>query len=123
MYARDAFDFVTLATKTSNIVKVVCGKPVLSVRPSGKTKAKLSWKKMIGDSHKKISYVIYRKTKKQKAYKKIKTVSKKSAASYMEKKLKRGTVYMYRIKAFYINKKKKKVYSPYSNVVSIKTKK
>ncbi len=123
VYARDAFDFVTLATKTSNIVKVVCGKPVLSVRPSGKTKAKLSWKKMIGDSHKKISYVIYRKTKKQKAYKKIKTVSKKSAASYMEKKLKRGTVYMYRIKAFYINKKKKKVYSPYSNVVSIKTKK
>ena len=123
VYARDAFDFVTLATKASNIVKVVCGKPVLSAKPNGKTKAKLSWQKMTSDSHKKVSYVIYRKTKKQKSYKKMKTVSKKSAVSYQDKKLKRGAVYMYKIRAFYINRKKKKVYSPYSNIVSIKTKK
>lgn len=123
VYARDAFDFVTLATKTSNIIKVVCGKPVLSGKANGKTKVKLSWGKMTSDRYKKVSYEIYRKTKKQKSYKKIKTVSKKSATSFQDKKLKRNTNYMYRIKAFYVNKKKKKVYSPYSDVVSVKTKK
>lgn len=123
VYARDAFDFVTLATKTSNILKVVCGKPVLSAKPDGKTKVKLSWVKMTSDSYKKVSYEIYRKTKKQKTYKKIKTVSKKAATSFKDQKLKRDTSYMYKIKAFYINKKKKKVYSPYSDVVTVKTKK
>lgn len=122
-YARAAFDFITIGTKESNIIKVETGKPNLSVKLSGKKKVKLSWGKLSDYEHKKGGYEIYRKANKQKAYAKIKKISTQSTTKFIDKQAKYNTNYTYKIRAFYLNKKKKTVYSPYSKAITVKTKK
>lgn len=123
IYARGAFDFVTLDTKTSNIIKVVSGKPELSGHLNGKKSVKISWHKLSHEYCKKSGYMVYRKTNKQGSYKKIKTINKKSTIKFSDNTTKYNTNYKYKIRAFYINRKKKTLFSPYSNVITVKTKK
>lgn len=101
---------------------VKSAKPVLSktaiTLKAGKKKATISWKKVAGAS----GYKIYRSTKKGSGYKCVKTVTKASTSKYVNKKLKGGKRYYYKIRA-YRTVNGKKVYSSYSTVKSVKTKK
>lgn len=75
---------------------------------------KLSWKKSASAE----KYIIYRSTSKSGTYKKIDSTSK---LYYQDKKLKAGTRYYYKIRAFR-KEKGQNLYSSYSKIVSKKTK-
>ncbi|MGM9968054.1 hypothetical protein CW357_12445 [Rummeliibacillus sp. TYF005] len=88
-------------------------KPVITVKATGTTKIKISYKKVKGAT----SYRIYRATSKNGKYKRI--ISTKST-SYTNSKLKSSFRYYYKVRAL---KKsgKKTYYSKYSTVKSTKT--
>lgn len=118
-YVRDAFDFVTLDEKTSNIVKVTNGTLTLSGKQKNKKSNTLSWNKLKREDTKKQGYVIYRKINNDKKYKKLKEVTKNS---YTDKSIKKKNKYSYKVRMFYINEDGKREYSPYSNEITIKVK-
>ena len=78
---------------------------------AGKKQIKLSWKKVYGAS----GYVIYRATKKNGKYKKVKIIKKSSVRSWTNKKLKSKRKYFYKVKAYRITGSKK-AYSAFSNI-------
>lgn len=83
---------------------------------------KVTWKKLKGTSSGKYvdGYVIYRSTKKDGSYKKIKTISNGKTSNYTDTGLKTGETYYYKVRG-YVMVKKDKVYGPYSKPVSQKT--
>ncbi len=83
---------------------------------SGK-KIKVTWKKTSNAS----GYEIYRATSKNGKYKKVKTITKAKTVSYVNKSLKKGKKYYYKVRA-YRKIKGKKVYGSYSSIVSAKAK-
>lgn len=91
--------------------------PVLAKAKAGKKSVSLTWKKVAGAN----GYKIYRADKKNGTYKAVKTVSKASAVSYADKKLKTGKTYYYKIKAYRTVDKQAK-YSSFSAVKSAKAK-
>ncbi|MCQ4637925.1 hypothetical protein NE619_14410 [Anaerovorax odorimutans] len=70
------------------------GKVTMKKPKAGKKKATIKWRKR-NDADK---YQIYRAVKKNGAYKKVKTTSKK-ASSWTNKKLKKGKKYYYKVRA------------------------
>lgn len=84
---------------------------------SGK-KIKVTWKKVSSAS----GYEVYRATKKNGAYKKVKTITNKKTVSFTDKSLKKGKNYYYKVRAYRLIGGKK-VYGPYSAVVTAKVKK
>ena len=104
-------------SKTSSIVTGVA-KPnkVNNLRFTGAStnNVKLSWDKVNVTG-----YEIYRSTNK-KSWSKISTATKNSLLSLNNKKLKANTTYYYKVRA-YKKVSGKKVYGPYSNVVTTKT--
>lgn len=83
---------------------------------SGK-KVKVTWKKVSNAS----GYEIYRAKKANGSYKKVGTVTSKKALSFTNKSLKKGKKYYYKVRAYRLIKGKK-VYGPWSAVVSAKAK-
>jgi hypothetical protein len=79
-----------------------------------KTSVKLTWKKVSNAT----GYEIYRKTGKKGAYKKIKTIKKAGTVSFINKKLKTGQRYSYKVRAYRIVNGKK-VYGAYSKVKTV----
>lgn len=75
---------------------------------AGKKKVTISWKKSKGAS----KYQIYRSTKKNSGYKKIKTTSKKK---FVDKKVKRGKRYYYKVRAIKGSSSTGKAYSKYTS--------
>ena len=71
------------------------GKVSLKVK-SGKRKAVLSWKK----TSKAKGYVVYRSTKKNGTYKKIRTLKNAKTLKYTNTKLKKGRTYYYKVCAY-----------------------
>ncbi len=65
-------------------------------------------------------YEIQRSTKEASGFKKVTYLTKSSKTSYNNKKLKNGTTYYYRVRA-YKTVKRKKIFGPWSNVVSATT--
>ena len=90
-------------------------KPVLRTIKPGKKKATLRWKKVKGAK----GYVIYRATKKNGHYKRIKTIKNGKTTKFTNKKLKKGKRYYYKIKA-YTKIKGKPYYSKYSKVRKVR---
>lgn len=84
---------------------------------AGKKKATIKWVKIPGAS----GYVIYRSTKKSSGYKAVKTITKGGTVSFVNKKLKKGKRYYFKIRA-YRTVSGKRVYSGYSAVKSVKVK-
>ena len=84
---------------------------------SGK-KIKVSWKKVSAAS----GYEVYRATKQKGKYKKVATLTSKSKVSFTDTSLKKGKKYYYKVRAYRLIKGKK-VYGPYSAIVSAKAKK
>lgn len=82
-----------------------------------KKKLTIKWKKVSGAD----GYVIYRSTKKNGTYKKVKTIKKATTVKWTNKKLKSNKRYYYKVRAYKVVNGKK-VYSKYSAVKSAKTK-
>ncbi len=84
---------------------------------SGK-KIKVSWKKVSAAS----GYEVYRATKENGTYKKVKTITNKNTVTFTNKSLKKGKNYYYKVRAYRLIGGKK-VYGAYSAVVTVKAKK
>lgn len=91
---------------STNTVAKVTG---LTVKAAGSTSAKLSWKAQSGVT----GYEVYRSTSKSNGYKKVATAK---SASYIDKKLKAGKTYYYKVRA--VSSKAK---GSFSSVKSVKT--
>lgn len=76
-------------------------------------KIRLTWDKAAGAD----GYVIYRATKKNGTYKKVKTMNGKKTVSFTDRSLKKGKTYYYKMKSYRLIGGKK-VYTAYSDVVS-----
>ena len=92
-------------------------KPAIKTITAGKKKATVKWGKIKGAN----GYVIYRSVKKSKGYKAVKTIKKNGTISFINKKLKKGKRYYFKIRA-YRTVSGKKVYSSYSAVKSVRVK-
>lgn len=86
------------------------GRPTVKLK-AGKKRITVKWSKVPGAS----GYVIYRSTKKNKGFKAVKTITSGSKVSYVNKKLKRGKKYYYKVIA-YRTVGDKRVYGSYSSV-------
>lgn len=109
---------VTSFGKFSKTISTVTlpAKPSIKVK-AGTKKVTISWKKISGVT----GYQIYRSTRKNGTYKKVKTISKSSTVKYTNSKLKAKTRYYYKVRAY----KKiggKTYYSSYSSIKNTKTK-
>ena len=85
---------------------------------SKKKKVTLKWKK----NSKATGYEIYRATKKNGKYKKIRTIKKASAATFTDSKVKKGKTYYYKVRA-YKTVKGNKANGKFSAVRKVKIKK
>lgn len=95
------------------------GKVKLStVRNIKGKKARLVWKK----ASKADGYEIFRATKKKGKYKKVAVINKPKKVKYLTKKLKKGSTYFFKVRA-YRKVNGQKVYGSWSNVKSVKIKK
>lgn len=112
-YAADAFNLTVNAKKVTKP-----GKPSVSVT-AGKKKATVKWKKVSGAE----GYVIYRSTKKTSGFKAVKTITSGKTLKFVNKKLKGGKVYYYKVKAYKKDANGKKVLGSYSAVKKVKVKK
>ena len=70
--------------------------PVVSLKNQTRTSIKVSWKK-VKDAD---GYAIYRSTKKNKGYKKVKTINSGRKLSWIDKKKKTGSKYYYKVRAW-----------------------
>lgn len=82
-------------TDLTYYVTPVLGKPTLKLK-AGKKKITVKWSEVSGAS----GYIIYRSTKKTKGYKAVKTVDSGSTVSFVNKKLKKGKKYYYKVIAY-----------------------
>ena len=108
-------------TAESDYSKYVSARPYLS-KPTvkltaGKKKVTVKWNRIDGAA----GYKVYRSTKKSSGYKCIATVKKGSTKSLVNKKLKKGKRYYYKVCA-YVKVSGKYVYSSYSSARSAKAK-
>lgn len=100
--------------KVTKTFKIGLKKPTLKITPGSK-KVTLKWSKISGAD----GYVIYSSNKKSGIYSKVITIKKKTTVKYVNKKLKKGNTYYYKIRA-YKNMNGKKTYSDYSKTVKAK---
>ncbi len=90
-------------------------KPTVQVELYGQTSAVVSWTK----SKKADGYIVYKKSAADAKYKAIKNIAGGSKLKLTSKHLEPGQTYSYKVKAYkYVGKKKVK--SPFSNIVSVK---
>ena len=88
-----------------------------SVKSIAKKTAKITWKKVSGVT----GYQIYRSTKKNSGYKRVKTITKTSTKTFLNKKLKSKKTYYYKLRSFKVVNNKR-VYSDFSTIKKIKIK-
>lgn len=99
----------------SHVVSAVTelNQPSLTAKYIGKTKVKLTWKKVNGAS----GYQIYKYNNNKRKYTKVKTIKTNSTKNWINKAAKTGSKVKYKIRA-YKKVDGKNVYSAYSKVVS-----
>ena len=86
------------------------------------TKAKtavVSWKK-VSDAD---GYVVYRATKKNGKYIAVKTINKAATVKFTNKKLKKGSTYYFKVKAFVQDDSEQVLSEKFSNIAKVKIKK
>ena len=96
-------------------VKTSLGKVSSLKLETGKAKVTVKWSKVKGAS----GYKIYRSTKKSSGFKCGKTVKSGSTVKYVNKNLKKGRNYYYKVRA-YRTVDGKKVYGAYSSVKKVR---
>lgn len=97
------------------------GVPEIKVKKNTYNSLKISWKKIKGATSTGYvnGYAIYRSTSPNGTYKKIKIIRNGNTSSYVDKGLKVGNTYYYKVRA-YCNINNKSVYGDYSPVKSAK---
>ena len=108
-------NIITHHTIRANFKKVATPSKVKAA--PGKKKATVKWKKATSIN----GYQVYRAASKKGKYKKVKDITKSKTVKYVNKKLKKGKTYYYKVRAY----KKvggKKVYGPFSKIVKVKVK-
>ena len=110
---------VIKTTKKKAAVKAPKKTKITKIRPTGKKRVALTWKKTSGTT----GYVVYRSTKKKSGYTAVKTIKKASTVKFTDKvkKVKKNKKVYYKIRA-YKTSKGKRVYSAYSAVRQVKLK-
>ena len=78
---------------------VILNKPVITVDRKKSTSAVIKWKKI----SKADGYYVFRSTKEDSGYKKIKTIKNKKTVSYTNKGLSTGKNYYYKVQAYCVN--------------------
>lgn len=123
-YKVRAYKIVNKKNIYGSYSKTVSARPALNkvagvktVNISGKS-IKVTWKKVSGAS----GYKLYRSTKKNGSYKLVKTLKGSKTVKYTNKKLKKGSTYFYKVRA-YKTVGKKTVYGSYSSYRSAKVRK
>ena len=101
---------------TTYTYNVVLAKPTVTLK-AGKKQIKVSWKKVAGAD----GYTVYRSTKKDSGFKSVKTINNASTVSFVNKNLKAGKTFYYKVRAFE-NVDGQAVYGKYSAVKSAKVK-
>lgn len=96
--------------------KPIPASPSLSLK-TGKRKATVKWSRVSGAS----GYQILRSTRQSSGFKVVKTIKKGSTRSYVNRSLKKGKTYYYKVRA-YKTVSGKKVYGSYSTVKKVKIK-
>lgn len=94
------------------------GKAKVSVK-AGKKKATVSWKSVSGAA----GFEVYRSTKKNKGFKKVKTINSGKTLKFVNKKLKGKKTYYFKVRAFKKDAAGKKIYGAFSAVKKVKTRK
>ncbi len=92
--------------------------PVLTASTTTKSSIKIKWKKLSSIN----GYEIYRSTSKNGTYTNVKTVSSSKTVSYTDKGLKTNKKYYYKAMS-YKKVSNFKIYSPYSDILNVSTKK
>ena len=82
--------------KTAAIKKAKAAKTTVKVKALTKHRARVTWKKVSGVT----GYKVYRSTKKTGKYKLVKTVKKAKTLKYINKKLKKGRKYFYKVRTY-----------------------
>lgn len=100
------------ATKVSAVKKA---RPKVTLT-AGDGQVTVAWKRV----KKAKGYQVYRSLKKNGKYKRVATIKKGTRVKYVNKKLKKGKRYYFKVRA-YAGAGSKKVYSKYSKVKSVKT--
>ncbi|MGN0649246.1 MAG: leucine-rich repeat protein [Oscillospiraceae bacterium] len=111
-------DGQTIKSGSSNIASASATAPTPTTIKAAKAKsgsAKITWSKSTGAT----GYEIYMASSKNGTYKNIKTVTSASTVSYTKTGLTKGKTYYFKVRA-YVTVNGKKVYSPYTTVVSVK---
>lgn len=112
---------ITAAPEVTSVPSAVPVKKPAAVKKfaarASKKRVKLTWKK----SAKADGYVIERSLKKNKGFRVIKIITKKSTVKYIDKKASKGRINYYRIRCF-VNKGKK-IYSRYAKTIKVRVKK
>lgn len=90
---------------------------IIQTRSMSSKKAVIKWKKVDGSS----GYQLYMSVRKSSGYKLVKKINKSSLTSYTKTKLKKGKRYYFKLKS-YKTVDKKKIYSNYSVIKSVKIK-
>ena len=85
-----------MMNKAQKIQKAKKAKTALKAKALKGHKAKLSWKKVKGVS----GYYIFRASKKNGKYKRVKVIKKAGTKTWTQKKLKKGKIYFYKIRPF-----------------------
>ena len=106
-------------TEGSQQTKVQVKKPsAFKVKNSKKRKVQITWKKVKGAN----GYELYRSTKKNGKYVKIKTIKKPNTVKFTDSKLKKKKQYYYKIRAYKILNGRK-YYSPFTGKKGVKIRK
>lgn len=108
----------TIKSDYSNVANASATAPAPATVKAAKAKsgsAKITWTKSTGAS----GYEVYMASSKNGKYKNIKTVSSASTVSFTKSGLTKGRTYYFKVRA-YVTVNGKKVYSPYTSVVSVK---
>lgn len=105
-------------TTTVTVKKPAKVTKVTATVAKNKKKVTLKWKKVKTAN----GYEIYRATKKNGRYKKVKTITKASAVRFTDKKVKKGKTYYYKVRA-YKKASGTKVYGTYSAARKVKIRK
>ncbi len=105
-------------TTTVTVKKPAKVTKVTATVVKNKKKVTLKWKKVKNAN----GYVVYRATKKNGKYTKVKTITKASTVKFTDKKVKKGKTYYYKVRA-YKKASGTKVYGTYSAARKVKIRK
>ena len=105
-------------TTTVTVKKPAKVTKVTATVAKNKKKVTLKWKKVKNAN----GYVVYRATKKNGKYTKVKTITKASTVKFTDKKVKKGKTYYYKVRA-YKKASGTKVYGTYSAARKVKIRK